>query len=58
MLLAITPLTDVGLWARGRGLEIVLVVSGALLLGRLTSWLGLRITDRILAWATDHRPDR
>ncbi len=47
MLLAITPLTDVGLWARGRGLEIVLVVSGALLLGRLTSWLGLRITDRI-----------
>ncbi len=47
MLLAITPLTDVGPWARGRGLEIVLVVSGALLLGRLTSWLGLRITDRI-----------
>ncbi len=46
-LLAIEPLTDAGLWLRSRGLEIVLVVTGAALLARFTSWAGGRITDRI-----------
>jgi len=53
MLLAITPLTDVGLWARGNGLEIVLDLSGAFLLGRFISWTGKRITARIDANARD-----
>ncbi len=51
MVLAIEPLTDVGLWARSRGLEIVLTVLGAVLLGRFVSWGGTRLTDRIDATA-------
>jgi len=40
MLLAITPLTDVGLWARGRGLEIVLVdVHGRPRVALLEQWV-------------------
>jgi small conductance mechanosensitive channel len=53
MLLTIEPLTDVSNYARGRGLEIVLIVSGAALLSRLTSWSGQRITDRIDANAQE-----
>ena len=53
MLLTIEPLTDVSNYARGRGLEIVLIVSGAALLARLTSWSGQRITDRIDANAQE-----
>lgn len=53
MLLAVQPLTDVETWARGRGLEIVLVVLGAVLLGRLVSFLGTRITERIDANAQE-----
>ncbi len=53
MLLTIEPLTDVSTWARGRGLEIVLLVTGAALLTRLTSWAGARITDRIDANAEE-----
>ncbi len=44
---ALTPLTDIGLWARSSGLEIILLVTGAVLLTRLTSWLSGRITARI-----------
>jgi small-conductance mechanosensitive channel len=51
--LAVTPLTDVGLWARGRGLEILLIATGTLLLARLTSWGGNRITERIDANARE-----
>ena len=47
MLGAVTPLTDIGTWARSSGLEIVLFVTGALLLTRFASWLGGRITARI-----------
>ena len=47
MFIAIQPLTDVSTWARGNGLEIVLLITGAVLLGRVTSWLGSRIADRI-----------
>ena len=46
-------LTSIEMWARGRGLEIVLLVIGAILLGRLTAWLGAKITDRIDAHARE-----
>ncbi len=49
--LAITPLTDVSVWARGKGLEIVLFIIGAILLTRLATWLRDRLTDRIEAHA-------
>ncbi len=47
MLTAVQPLTDVSTWARGNGLEIVLIVLGALLLTRFARWLSDRITARI-----------
>jgi moderate conductance mechanosensitive channel len=46
-------LNDVSYWARGRGLEIVLLVVGTILLTRLVSWLGERITKRIDANARE-----
>jgi small-conductance mechanosensitive channel len=49
---AIAPLSDISEWARGRGLEVVLIILGAVLLARFISWLGDRITDRIDAGAT------
>jgi moderate conductance mechanosensitive channel len=48
-----TPLPDIGLWARGSGLEIVLLVTGAILLTRLTNWLSGKIMDRIDANARE-----
>ncbi len=53
MLGAVAPLTDIGLWARSSGLEIVLLVTGAILATRFASWLGGRITARIDAQAGD-----
>jgi len=47
---AVEPLTDVTIWARSSGLEILLLVTGALLLTRFATWLGGRVTTRI-----DHR---
>jgi moderate conductance mechanosensitive channel len=47
MLGAVTSLTDIGVWARSSGLEIVLFVTGALLLTRFATWLGGRITAHI-----------
>lgn len=44
---AIAPLTDVITWLRGSALEIVLLVTGAVLLTRLVGWLGQRATRRI-----------
>ena len=44
---SMTPLPDIGLWARGSGLEIVLLVTGAILLTRFTTWVGGKIMDRI-----------
>ncbi len=49
----LTLLTEIDVWARGRGLEIVLLVTGAILLTRLAAWLGARITDRIDASAQE-----
>jgi small conductance mechanosensitive channel len=36
---------DVSYWARGRGLEIVLLVTGAILLARFVSWLAPLVVD-------------
>lgn len=49
-LLAITPLTDITTWLRGRGLEIVL---RAVLLARFATWCGRRITERMDNASTD-----
>jgi small conductance mechanosensitive channel len=48
-----TPLPDVSLWARGSGLEIVWLLTGAALLTRVATWLGGRITNRIDASARE-----
>lgn len=44
---ALTPLTGVSVWVRGNGLEIVLFVTGAVLLTRSATWLSNRITARV-----------
>jgi len=51
MVLAVAPITDITTWVRSSGLEIVIFVTGAILLGRFVKWLGARITRRI-----DDRP--
>jgi small conductance mechanosensitive channel len=60
MFLTVQPLADasswargVSSWARGSGLEIVLIVIGTILLTRLATWLGGRITGRIDANARE-----
>jgi small-conductance mechanosensitive channel len=60
MFLSVQPLTDASSWARGvsswvrgSGLEIVLIVIGTILLTRLATWLGGRITGRIDANARE-----
>ena len=52
MNLEATPLSDALLWLRGNGLEIVLLVLGAVLLTRFATWLGGLITARIDANAS------
>jgi small-conductance mechanosensitive channel len=47
MSLTAMPAPEVSVWVRGNGLEIVLLVTGAILLTRLATWLGARITGRI-----------
>jgi small conductance mechanosensitive channel len=39
-------------WLAGRGLEVVLIVLGSVLLARFVTWVGGRITDRIDARST------
>jgi small-conductance mechanosensitive channel len=46
-------LHDVSVWARGNGLEIVIIVTGTILLTRLATWLGAKITSRIDANARE-----
>ncbi|MFI5062519.1 MAG: mechanosensitive ion channel family protein [Streptosporangiales bacterium] len=48
-----TSLTGIDTWARGSGLEIVLLVTGTILLTRVAAWAGARITDRIDANARE-----
>ncbi|GAA3158481.1 mechanosensitive ion channel family protein [Blastococcus jejuensis] len=45
-------LDDVLTWFAGRGLEVVLIILGSVLLARFVAWTGNRITDRIDAKAT------
>ena len=40
-------------WLSGRGLEVVLIVLGSVLLARFVAWVGTTITDRIDRNATD-----
>ena len=47
MFLTAPHLTDISTWAQGNGLEIVMIVTGTILLTRLATWLGARITGRI-----------
>jgi small-conductance mechanosensitive channel len=39
-------------WLSGRGLEIVLIILGSVLLARLVAWVGTKITDSIDARST------
>src|SRR4051812_27400225 len=50
--LAIAPLTDIRDWVTGRGLEVVLIILGSILLARFVQWVGAKITHRIDARAT------
>jgi small-conductance mechanosensitive channel len=50
--LAIAPLTDITDWVRGRGLQVVLIILGSILLARFVQWVGAKITDRIDSRAT------
>lgn len=52
-MLSLNPLHELSLWARGNGLEIVLLVTGAMLLTRLATWTRGKITDRIDAAAQE-----
>ena len=47
MMGAITPLSDFDRWARTSALEIVLFVTGAILVTRLARWLSEKVTQRI-----------
>jgi small conductance mechanosensitive channel len=49
----IAPLTDISVWLRSSGLEIVLLVLGAVLLARFAGWVGRRVTERMDAAAID-----
>jgi small conductance mechanosensitive channel len=52
MVLSVTRLDDFTTWARSDLLQIVLLVTGAMLLTRFATWLGGRVTARIEARAT------
>jgi small conductance mechanosensitive channel len=53
MFSSVTSPTGLSSWARSSGLEIVLLVTGAILMTRLATWTGARITDRIDANARE-----
>jgi len=50
---AVQPLTDVQIWLRGDALEILLIVSGAILAARAVGWIGEVTTGRIDANAEE-----
>jgi moderate conductance mechanosensitive channel len=52
-LLVVKLLHELSHWARGTALELVLLIVGTILLTRLVSWLGERITKRIDAKAKE-----
>jgi small-conductance mechanosensitive channel len=45
--LAVTSLSDFSNWARSDGLEIVMFISGSVLLTRFATWFGAKMTTRI-----------
>jgi small-conductance mechanosensitive channel len=47
-----SPLEELRDWLSGRGLEVLLIILGSILLARFVAWVGSRITDRIDARAT------
>jgi small conductance mechanosensitive channel len=47
MITAITPLSDFDRWARTSALEIVMFVTGAILITRLATWVSRKVTERI-----------
>jgi moderate conductance mechanosensitive channel len=53
--LAVTSLSDFNAWLRSNGLEIVLLITGSILLARFVSWFGTKTTERIDA--RDHDTD-
>jgi moderate conductance mechanosensitive channel len=53
MMLAVTRLHDVSLWARSNLLQAVLLIAGTILLTRFASWVSDRITSRIDAKANE-----
>ena len=53
MITAVQPLTDVQIWVRGNLLEILLIVSGAILAARAVGWIGEVTTGRIDANAQE-----
>ncbi|MBN1171416.1 MAG: mechanosensitive ion channel family protein [Micromonosporaceae bacterium] len=53
MNLAVISITDITTWARTSGLEIVLFISGAIMLSRATRWIGSAVTSRIDAKSAD-----
>jgi small conductance mechanosensitive channel len=50
---AVQPLTDVQTWLRGNALEILLIISGAILAARAVRWIGETTTGRIDANAQE-----
>ena len=44
---AITPLSDFSRWARGNALEIILIVTGSILLTRFVNWMSGRYIGRV-----------
>jgi len=47
------PVSDFNRWARSNGLEIILLITGSILLGRLARWFGSWVTARIEANAQE-----
>jgi moderate conductance mechanosensitive channel len=47
-----SPLEELRDWLSGRGLEVVLIILGSVLLARFVAWVGGKITDRIDARST------
>lgn len=41
------PTNDIQTWARSNGLQVVLIVIGSILLTRMVTWIGYRVTKRI-----------
>jgi small-conductance mechanosensitive channel len=50
--LVIAPLNDLRDWVTGRGLKVVLIILGAILLARFAAWVGNRLTTSIDRRAT------